>query len=133
MIKAVVFDYDQVLYRYVFIRQKPLFDLAERLRAEGVVTAVLTNRLKPLALITKVLGSVSDFSPVIYCTDIGHRKPDPQPFNIMLDQLQLKPEQCLYVDNREENLRTARELGMQTVLAKNTNQTVVEIKKLLKL
>ncbi len=132
MIKAVIFDYDQVLYRYIFIKQKPLFRLATDLRENGIKTAVLTNRIRPLAVVAKFVGSVDEFSPVIYCSDIGHRKPDTKPYLMMLEALGLPPEVCVYVDNREENLITARKLGMQVVLAKSTRQTVVDIKRLIK-
>lgn len=130
MIRAVIFDYDQVLYRYIIFRQKPLFDLAEELRSRGVKTAILSNRIQPLVLLAKTLGSVRQFNPVIFCMDIGHRKPDPMPYRHMLDALQLKPEECVYVDNREENLKTAKDMGMHVVLAKNTTATVVDIKQL---
>lgn len=105
--------------------------MAKDLRKSGIKTAVLTNRIRPLAFATKILGSVDDFSPVIYCTDIGHRKPAPQPYRHMLGALQLQPAECIYVDNREENLQTARSLGMQVVLAGNTVQTAKDIKKIL--
>ncbi len=132
MIRAVIFDYDQVMYRYVVFRQKSLFDLADELRRQGIKTAILSNRIQPLILLAKAFGTLKKFNPVIFCMDIGHRKPDPAPYRQMLDQLKLKPNECIYVDNRENNLQTARNLGMQVVLATNTRQTVQDIKKLLK-
>jgi HAD superfamily hydrolase (TIGR01509 family) len=132
MIKAVIFDYDQVLYRYVIFRQKPLFDLALQLRNKGVKTAILSNRVQPLVFLAKILGTIGNFSPVIFCTDIGRRKPDPAPYRHILEKLYLKPEECMYVDNREENLKTASNMGMQVVLAKNTSITVAEIRRKLK-
>ncbi len=77
-----------------------------------------------------MFGTIGKFSPVHFCTDTGHRKPDPMPYRHMLDALQLKPEECLYIDNREENIKTAKDMGMHVVLAKNTTATVVDIKQL---
>jgi HAD superfamily hydrolase (TIGR01509 family) len=47
--------------------------------------------------------------------DLGFRKPDPQIYRLILDDLSVAPAESLFVDDRIKNLNAAAELGMQTV------------------
>lgn len=131
MIKAVIFDYDWVLVRYYFLPQNKLFGLAKELRSQGVKTAVLSNRKAPLNLLTKVYGNLRGFDPIIFSPIFGPSKPDPAAYQMALGKLNLETQECLFVDNRTDNIRAAGKLGMKTVLAKNTIQTIVDIRKVL--
>lgn len=46
--------------------------------------------------------------------DLGHRKPDPRIFEIVLDAFGTPPERILFVDDRSRNLDAAAALGLQT-------------------
>lgn len=43
-------------------------------------------------------------------------KPNPEPYRLVLDYLQVPPDRCLLIDDMERNLRPARDLGMVTIL-----------------
>lgn len=131
MIKAVIFDYDWVLVRYYFLPQPKLFKLAEQLRAKGIKTAVLSNRINPLTWLARRGGQLKDFDPVFFYSDIGYSKPDPEAYNAVLEELRLTSDQCLFVDNRSHNITAARQLGIKTIEAQNTDQTVGDIRKTL--
>ncbi len=47
---------------------------------------------------------------------MGVRKPEPEIFYKALHILHRKPEECLYIDDREENIQAARSSGMNAVL-----------------
>lgn len=49
-------------------------------------------------------------------SDLGARKPDPYPYEAVLDATSLAADEIVFVDDRSTNLATARGLGMQTVL-----------------
>lgn len=44
------------------------------------------------------------------------RKPDKKIFQCALEKLQCVPQDCIFVDNSVKNLKTAEEMGMQTIL-----------------
>ena len=44
--------------------------------------------------------------------EIGHLKPDAKAFQHAIDDLNCPPEQILFLDDREENIEAARNLGM---------------------
>jgi len=43
-------------------------------------------------------------------------KPNPEPYYLALEYLQLPPQECLLIDDMARNLKPARALGMQTIL-----------------
>ena len=47
---------------------------------------------------------------------LGVRKPDPRIYQVALDVTQADPATSLFLDDREENVQAAQDLGMQTIL-----------------
>ena len=46
----------------------------------------------------------------------GHIKPDPKIYGILLNRYRLNPQECLFIDDVEENILTAKGLGMDVYL-----------------
>lgn len=53
--------------------------------------------------------------------DLKIKKPDKRIFNITLEKLGCTPEDCTYVDDRINNVRTALSMGMNAVLFNTAN------------
>jgi putative hydrolase of the HAD superfamily len=60
----------------------------------------------------------SFFSPCF----VGVRKPDAGIYRMALEVAQRRPEECLFIDDRELNLECARQLGMRAVHFQNATQ-----------
>lgn len=61
--------------------------------------------------------------------DIDYKKPDKLIYKTLLKKYSLKAQNCLFIDDRPENLETARKLGMRTIVFKNgTTDLEVEMK-----
>ncbi len=61
-----------------------------------------------------------------YSFEMDCRKPDPLIYFKMLKEAGLKAEECLFIDDCEENLESAKRLGIQTVLVSG-NYTILEV------
>ena len=70
------------------------------------------------------------FGVVIVSCDVGLRKPDPKIYKLALKKLKLKPNQAVFVDNQEWNLKPAQKLGMKTILFKDNKQLIKALEKL---
>ena len=58
-----------------------------------------------------------DFDPRIYCYDQGWVKPEPAPFLAAIESLNLKPEEIVYVGDREDiDIEGAKAVSMKTIL-----------------
>ena len=56
------------------------------------------------------------FDEVFYSYEMGARKPEPKFFKIALEQSRFKPEECLLIDDNEDNIVQAKKMGFQTWL-----------------
>lgn len=45
---------------------------------------------------------------------LGAEKPDPKIFRLFLERTDLNPNECLFIDDKEENINTAKFLGFNT-------------------
>ena len=63
----------------------------------------------------------SYFDVITVSGDVKVKKPDKQIYTITLDKLGCQAIDCLYVDDREFNLKAAHSLGMDTVLFNSRN------------
>jgi putative hydrolase of the HAD superfamily len=55
------------------------------------------------------------FDGRVISSDIGMRKPSQKFFNYLIKIVGFKPEEILLVDDRDTNIETAKELGLETI------------------
>lgn len=55
------------------------------------------------------------FEKVFYSNEIGMIKKDPRAFELVLKNLNLKADECLFIDDKEHNLEPAKILGFNTI------------------
>jgi epoxide hydrolase-like predicted phosphatase len=70
------------------------------------------------------------FDFTIISSDTGFHKPQPEIYTIALKEAGCKPEECLYIDDLEDNLAPAKELGMHTIVYKDTSKLRKELVKM---
>lgn len=54
---------------------------------------------------------------------VGYRKPDPRIFKTALEIIQVKPDECIYFDDRPMLVNAAKKLGMNSILHQNFENT----------
>ena len=57
-------------------------------------------------------------------------KPEPAIYQYLLQKYNLKPEDCLFFDDREDNVEAARKLGISAIVVTGEEQLLEELKKL---
>lgn len=68
------------------------------------------------AYITKFHGLDKYFSHKIVSGDVKCRKPDRKIYELTLERIGKKPEECLFIDNTAQNLLVAQELGIVPIM-----------------
>lgn len=108
-----------------FIKPNP--QLAKALlniqKQSNLQQALITNS-NTLATVTKKLSligiSPEVFSHIYTSVDTGFIKPDPKIFEMVLKDFGLKPEEMLYIGDREEtDIKPAHQMGIRTALVTN--------------
>ncbi len=109
---------------------KGLVHLIPKLKKTKI--ALFTNSLGAMALqVLKMrhLTGKKFFDRVFISTKMHMAKPDKQAYEYVIKQLKVKPAEALMVDDRIENIRPARAIGMQGIVYKNSRQFAKELKK----
>ncbi|MBV2363634.1 HAD family hydrolase [Streptomonospora nanhaiensis] len=86
--------------------------LLERLADRGVRLALLSNAPFDIAGALRHSPVLARFEELFFSADLGRCKPDPQVYRHILDRLGTPPERTAFVDDREENILAAKELGI---------------------
>ncbi|CAG1007943.1 Pyrimidine 5'-nucleotidase YjjG [Anaerolineae bacterium] len=64
----------------------------------------------------------------VYSAEVKLLKPDPRIYQLILDQLELPANECVFVDDKLVNVQAAQALGMKGVLCRETQQTIDDIR-----
>jgi putative hydrolase of the HAD superfamily len=81
----------------------------------GARLALLSNAPEPLARAIDRLPWSQRLEQRYYSCRLGAAKPDPSAFLLVLSDLGAQPGEVLFIDDRPDNTRTARDLGMQAI------------------
>ena len=115
------------------LRPRPeVLDLLARVRAAGILVGVLSNswgtgEYDPY----QGYDLTANFDAVVISDQVGLRKPDPQIYLRTAADLGVSAEECVFVDDTEANLPSARQLGMTVVFFTETTTGIAEVDRLL--
>jgi glucose-1-phosphatase len=93
-----------------------LIQLIQRLGSR-YTTALLSNSWYPDLEnhLREVLGIRDTFDVVISSAKVGRVKPDPDSFALALEMVNVQPEEAVFVDDNEHNIRAAAGVGIHTI------------------
>lgn len=95
--------------------------------------AILSNQIKSwLGPILEEKKFRELFDVIITSYDVGLAKPDVEMYKMVLEKLNVKAKECVYIDDAEKNLEPAQALGVKTIEFKNYNQCVEVLEELLR-
>ncbi|HSZ38559.1 MAG TPA: HAD family phosphatase [Trebonia sp.] len=103
------------VYGWLRLNPRTLPTLLSYTRRTGTPMALLSNAPEPLAQGIDVLRWPQYFGHRYYSCRLGTAKPDPRAFQLVLNDLGVQPGEVLFIDDRAENTRAARDLGMHTI------------------
>jgi len=134
---------DQYLARAVFYRPRPFtreefreymfaqsqpkpdsIEIAKQLAAaKTFFMATINNEILELNVYRLEKFGLRAVFPIFFSSCfLGLRKPDEAIYRTALLVTQRKPEECIFIDDREVNLECPRELGLATILFREAQQ-----------
>lgn len=111
--------------------EEPMLEAVLRVRKGGYRTALLSNSWGISGYPRDRFGEL--FDVVVISAEVGMRKPDPEIFHHTLDELGVKAEGCVFVDDHPGHLKAAGAEGITTVLHRSPAETIAELEDLLEL
>ena len=73
------------------------------------------------------ISFVEKFDGCVFSFREGVVKPDPQIYRILLDRYDLKAEECIFIDDTEENVRGAEKLGFKGIVFTGYEDAVAKL------
>ncbi len=109
-----------------------LIEYMRELRGRGYKLAICTNNIREWEARWRAMLPVDEiFDVVVDSAFVGTRKPEPRIYEITLERLAVAAEEALLVDDVEVNCEAARQLGLETVWFRDTDQALAAIEELL--
>ena len=106
----------------------PMLELVDEIQARGIRTAILTNNVKEWGQWRDLLP-LHFFESVVDSCQVGMRKPDPDIYVFVCNQLGLAPKDCLFLDDHPDNIRGALAVGLDALLvSEDFEAAVVEVR-----
>lgn len=118
-------------YRALTEIDEELFTLIKELHGNYKQLA-MANEVHKWTEIRDHFYSMSDYFDDMYISiHHGVTKPDPKFFQIILTEQKLTPEECIFIDDRIENVESAENLGIHGIQYENASQLKTELMELL--
>ena len=105
-----------------------MYDVLREARETGVGTALLSNSWGN-GYPREYFGST--FDEVVISGEVGMRKPEERIYLHTCERLGLRPQECVFIDDLESNVRAAEALGMTGLLHTDVATTQAELTRLL--
>lgn len=94
----------------------PIVHFIQRLRADRLKTALLTNNVKEFGSAWRATFPVNElFDVVVDSSEVGMRKPDRRIYMLTCERLGVSPSAAVFIDDNSDNVEAARAVGMEAV------------------
>ena len=105
-----------------------LFNLITKLKQDYKI-AMLTDAPQLHSIINKKKCLYESFEPCIISCEVGLVKPAREIYELVLKELKCEPSECLFIDDNEANIETAKDMGFHTILFRDNKQFLEELNK----
>jgi len=120
------------LRRRIFAGVRPdeaMVGAVRGLHSAGTKTAVISNTWgPPIAYGARRMKAI--FDAIVRSDEVGLRKPDPAIYLLAAERLQVRPAECVFVDDLLQNVEGARAVGMHAFVHRNADFTVPRLEEL---
>ncbi len=114
------------------VKREDVWEKAQKLKEKGYGIYILSNYSQELfEKHTKDAPFISLADGVVVSYQIHITKPDEKIYRYLLDKYNLKAEECIFFDDREENTEAARKLVIEAITVTSKEFLLDELDKLL--
>ncbi len=98
-----------------------MIELAKKLKGQGIKIFILSNNFKERTdYYNANFHFIKEiFNQVYYSWQTGFKKSDKRAYQNLLAQNNLEPEECVFFDDKEENIKLTNTMGMPSFILKD--------------
>ncbi len=111
-------DYDRFysIYNDVFSLNSPVFQLMIRLKKNYKIVLLSNTDVMRFDFIKNKFPEIMIFDEYVLSYQVGFIKPHPQIYKEALKKAGAEAKECVFIDDREENIKEAERLGISGIL-----------------
>jgi len=111
-------DYDRFysIYNDVFSLNPPILQLMIRLKKNYKIVLLSNTDVMRFDFIKKKFPEIMIFDEYVLSYQVGFIKPQPQIYKEALKQAGAEAKECVFIDDREENIEEAARFGISGIL-----------------
>lgn len=118
-------------FRKAYVPRKEMFELVAFLQKSGFRTALLSNAEEPAARYFQELNYPM-FDVLIFSSLEQTAKPEPEIYELTLRRLGVAPAEALLIDDDEDSLDGAWDVGIRALLFTTAEDTIASLKSCLR-
>ena len=103
--------------------------LIQSLKKLEIQVALLSNTSHARTTFLESKGAYAPFNPVLLSCNLGVKKPNKKIYELLLSTLDIPPQQCLFIDDKERNIDAAKALGIDGIVFHSSQQLKQELLK----
>ena len=119
-VQGVLDDWIHILH----VRHR-MQELVRRMKNHGYCVYYLSNIPQDVLDLLQQRGVLDRFDGGVASCEVHINKPDPRIYQALLDKYHLKAEECVFIDDRLENVQIAFSMGFAGVQMKDSVGTLV--------
>ena len=101
-------------------------DLIHKLKKDGYRIYLLSNISRYFAENSDKIEIFKEFDGLVFSGSIGLVKPNRDIFEYILEKYSLNPNETLFIDDNKQNVDTAEDLGIKSLLFTGNNREAME-------
>ncbi len=130
----LAFDYGGVLTKGDYLTETIDIDpemknLVSKLGKKHKTVVVTNDNSKVFGHIHDIFGTRKLFDTTFVSSDVGYRKPDPRFYKKVLNSLNAKPRDVIYIDDSYDNVRSAKKLGIKSIHFTSKGKLITDLAK----
>ncbi|MFI3325231.1 MAG: HAD-IA family hydrolase [Clostridia bacterium] len=110
-------SYDILIESFIETRlDEEMINIVKNLKHQYLIGLITDNKLDRIDTIFKKANLYQYFDCIAVSAELKINKESSEMFEYVSKQLQVKPNECLFIDNSEKNLVMPNSIGMKTIL-----------------
>lgn len=116
------------LYCDIFSLNTPVLDVLAGLRGRYRLILLSNTDIKRFGFIRDSFPEIFIFAEYVLSFEVGYLKPHPQIYKEALKKAEARAEECVFIDDIEENIEGAKKVGLETLLYKPQTDLKAELR-----
>lgn len=104
-------------------------EIVKSLQSQGYQTALISNVTPVYAAMIRNEGFYDPFYPLLLSYEMGADKPSLDAFHMLLEALHLPAHAVVYIDDQQDNVDAAKQIGIDSIRFVSTEQLIQELHK----